>query len=169
MPRPGQHAHCSYCGAPYPPGAGWPRRCVACGVPTYRNPLPVAVALVGVRDGDRLGVLAIRRGIPPKRGALALPGGFIDHGEDWRVAAAREVDEETGLGLPPDAYGLFDVASADDGHLLVFARLVTPIDAEALPAFTPTDETTERTVLYAPTSLAFDLHERALAAFLASV
>ncbi len=42
---------------------------------TYRNPLPVAVAVVPVDGG---GVLMIRRAIPPV--GLAFPGGYIELG-----------------------------------------------------------------------------------------
>jgi 8-oxo-dGTP pyrophosphatase MutT (NUDIX family) len=39
----------------------------------------------------------VRRAIPPARDTLALPGGFIDYGESWQNAAARELREETGI------------------------------------------------------------------------
>jgi NADH pyrophosphatase NudC (nudix superfamily) len=78
-------SHCSYCGAAYAPEQPWPRRCAACGETTYRNPTPVAVAVLPVDDG----VLVISRSIPPRAGLLALPGGFVDHGESWQRAVAR--------------------------------------------------------------------------------
>ena len=84
----------------------------------FRNPIPVAVVLVPVDHG----ILAVRRGIPPQQGQLALPGGFVDWQESWQQAACREVREETSLQLVPDELTLLDAVSVDAGHLLLFSR-----------------------------------------------
>lgn len=44
-------------------------------------------------------VLLIRRGTPPGKGLLAVPGGFIDVAETVYRSALRELREETGLSL----------------------------------------------------------------------
>jgi len=64
--------------------------------------ISVAVDLVvlTIREG-RLCVLLVRRGIPPYRGRQALPGGFLEAGEDLLQAAERELAEETGLSDLP--------------------------------------------------------------------
>ncbi|QUQ70574.1 NUDIX domain-containing protein [Kutzneria sp. CA-103260] len=48
-------------------------------------------------------VLTILRRWDPYQGRRALPGGHVDPGEDTRVAAARELAEETSLILPDEA------------------------------------------------------------------
>lgn len=163
---PVKDSHCSFCGSAYPPGAPWPRTCARCARTVYRNPLPVAVALQPVRDGDRTGLVVIRRAIEPSRGLLALPGGFVDHGETWQQAVVRELAEETGIPADPGQVRLADVLSDTDGYLLVFGLL--PLrDADGLPPFTPTAETTARQVLTAPAELGFPLHTAAARAWFA--
>ena len=56
---------------------------------------PALAADAAVRRGDT--VLLIQRKHPPMKGAWALPGGFVDQGEDPLHAAVRELEEETGL------------------------------------------------------------------------
>lgn len=159
MPMSEKHSHCGYCGAAFEVGQSWPRTCRGCGNSSFLNPLPVAVILQPVDDG----LLVVRRAIDPAVGRLALPGGFIDHGEDWRVAAARELREETQLEIDSDRVTLFDVSSAAD-VLLVFG--LAPVLAESdLGDFEPTSETSERLVVRASTELAFPLHTRAAARY----
>ncbi|HWU89283.1 MAG TPA: NUDIX domain-containing protein, partial [Kofleriaceae bacterium] len=93
MPR---DLFCSYCGARFADSMGYPRSCAACGAQTWANPIPVAVVLVPIIDGDRAGLLVVRRAIPPA-GKLALIGGFVEEHESWQEGAAREVREEAGV------------------------------------------------------------------------
>jgi ADP-ribose pyrophosphatase YjhB (NUDIX family) len=156
-------SHCSSCGAAFPPDPGWPRTCADCGTTAYRNPLPVAVALLPVRDraGGGTGLVVIRRTIEPRRGLLALPGGFVDHGETWQHAVTRELAEETGIQASPDDVTLADaLTDTEDGYLLLFG-LLPERPAHELPPPRPTDETDGWHIVDAPTDLAFPLHTQA--------
>jgi ADP-ribose pyrophosphatase YjhB (NUDIX family) len=154
-----KHAHCGYCGGAFA-GAGWPRVCGACGETTWRNPIPVAVLVLPVGDG----VLVIRRNIPPV-GKLALPGGFVDHGESWQEGAAREVREEAGIEVDAaQIRHLRTVSPPDGGSVLIFGA-APPL--AALPDWTPNPEVLERLVVDAPCELGFSLHTEVLRAWFA--
>jgi ADP-ribose pyrophosphatase YjhB (NUDIX family) len=157
-----KNSHCSYCGHPFTENQPWPRRCLACGQTTYRNPVPVAVVLLPV-DG---GLLVVRRTIPPGQGQLALPGGFITVGETWQEAGARELWEETGIRLDPAEIRTFRVHTALEGMILIFG-LAAPHRAADLPPFVPNAESSERLVLAAPATLAFPLHTQTMREFFA--
>ncbi|MFI6349787.1 NUDIX domain-containing protein [Streptomyces sp. NPDC050560] len=162
-PAPG--SHCSACGAPYEGEAtGWPRTCPACGHVAYSNPLPVAVALQPVYDPRGTALVTITRTVAPASGGIALPGGFVDHREDWRHAVVRELKEETGIDAAARDVRLADAMSSPDGHLLLFG-LLPERPAPELPASEATDETEGWQLLRRPAELAFPLHTAAVAAW----
>ncbi|MEU2564867.1 NUDIX hydrolase [Streptomyces longispororuber] len=79
-------------------------------------------------------VLLIERGWPPYEGAWALPGGHVDLGETSRVAAARELEEETGVRVAVDELrqiGVWDSPGRDPR-----GRYVTVAYAAVVPAGT---------------------------------
>ncbi len=155
-----KNSHCSYCGHTFQPDQPWPRTCTQCGNTRFLNPLPVSVVLVPV-DG---GLLTVRRSIEPRKGELALPGGYINAGETWQAAGAREVWEETGLRIAPDEIREFRVRSAPDGTVLIFG-VAPPRAAADLPAFAPNEEVSELVILKAPQTLAFPLHTQVVEEF----
>ncbi len=63
-------------------------------------PFAVTVDIVVLSVSDVLEVLLVERGVEPHLGVLALPGGFVLPNESLAAAAARELEEETGLGAP---------------------------------------------------------------------
>lgn len=83
--------------------------CPHCGKPysAWRNPSPTVDVVI--HDADR-GVVIIKRANVPH--GYALPGGFIDEGEQAEAAAIREMKEETGLDV--ELLGLLGVYSRPD-------------------------------------------------------
>lgn len=59
----------------------------------HRNPIPTVDIIIEFQGG----IILIKRKNPPE--GWALPGGFVDYGEDLEAAAVRESKEETGLDI----------------------------------------------------------------------
>ena len=154
-------SYCAYCGTLFTPNAHYPKRCAHCGNATYSNPFPVAVVLLPI-DGD--GLLLVKRVQEPAAGKWGLPGGFIETGETWQEAGAREVFEETGFTVNPAEICLFDTHSAPDGTLLVFG-LAPSQTAAILPRFKPSPETSAVMVMAEPGELAFSTHTETAARY----
>lgn len=120
---------------------------------------PVANAIVPTTDG---GIVVIRRGIEPQIGQFAFPGGFMEFGETWARAAARELGEET--GYPEwESLKLSLHAVMTGGNALLVFGVSEPVAPEAFTNLTPpTTEATEIKVIYKPVELAFPTHTQVL-------
>lgn len=68
--------------------------CDSCGFDLYNN-VAAAVGLIIADDEGR--ILFERRAKEPRKGALALPGGFVDPDESAEGACFRECKEECGV------------------------------------------------------------------------
>ena len=161
------NSYCNFCGTEFGDISHYPRSCASCGAQVWANPIPVAVALVPVG----VGLLVVRRGIPPAVGKLALVGGFIEDHESWQVGCAREVLEETGVVVDPASCHVHWISSSEPkpNRILIFA--VTQA-VDALPAFVPNAETQERGVIFGPGGLdedfAFSTHIEAAKRYFAA-
>ncbi len=76
-------------------------------------------------------VLLVERGREPFAGCWALPGGFVEYGEDPGAAARRELEEETGLsGLPLRQFQVYGDPRRDPrGHTVTIVH-VAEIEAD---------------------------------------
>jgi ADP-ribose pyrophosphatase len=75
--------------------------CGDCGFRHFLTPIPAACALV-LDSARRL--LITRRAHEPGLGRWGIPGGVIEPGERAETAAARELLEETGIEVAPEAF-----------------------------------------------------------------
>jgi len=149
-----QHAHCSYCGTAFSAHASFPKKCSNCHRFTYLNPNPVAVVLQPVDKG----LLLVRRGEKNGYGKLALPGGFIETGETWQEAAARELFEESNVVVHPHTFRVVDAVSVGNGSLLLMFVLGQALTSDSLKPFEPNEEALERCITQEAIPLAFPAH-----------
>jgi nitroreductase/predicted NUDIX family NTP pyrophosphohydrolase len=155
--NPPRSFHCTACGAAHT-DVEWPKACPSCAAVAYRNPTPVAVVLLPVRTAKGLALLTIRRAIEPQLGALALPGGYVDHSETWQEGAARELFEETGMKVEAEAIAPLGVHSPPGGRVVLIFGEAPAIDESALAEFKASPETSEFALIHEGRELAFPLH-----------
>ena len=129
---------------------------------TFSNPVPVAVALVPIKDK----LVGIRRGIEPRKGQIAFPGGYINSGETFKQALTRELYEETGIRVSEDSWDIFHVGdSLQSNRILIFGlcKEVGSIDLNF-----KSEETEGIFLIDHEMPLAFPLHEDARNRFYAN-
>jgi len=70
--------------------------CGTCGFVFYLDPKLAVGAIISDADGR---IVLVRRAIEPGYGKWVFPGGYVDRGEEVRLAAIREAREECGLEI----------------------------------------------------------------------
>ncbi len=80
----------------------------------WARPMVTADAVVFRFFRGRAEMLLVRRAREPYKGCWAIPGGFIEMDEELGDAAARELEEETGLrGVSLEQFGAFGRVGRD--------------------------------------------------------
>lgn len=96
-----RHPRCPRCGAQTEPvEGGWVRRCADDG--TEHHPRTDPAVIVSVVDEDDRILLARGPSWPP--GRLSVLAGFVEPGESFEAAVAREVMEEVGVPVQEVSY-----------------------------------------------------------------
>jgi ADP-ribose pyrophosphatase YjhB (NUDIX family) len=138
------------------------------------GPTPVAVALVPMAGGQTATLLGVIRNIPPGLGGTALPGGYVDEGETFEFAAAREAREECGLLTRPDEWRIVCSRATAENRLLVFCEhkaspRVGPNGEREVRGMVPFDarEVAALTVIGPETPIVFPTHQEVARQFLA--
>ncbi len=97
----------------------------------YQNPaVAVDTALYGYdKIEKRLKTLLIKRGGFPYKGCLAFPGGFVNIDEHIHAAAARELEEETGIsGAYSELYYTLGAPDRDPRYRVITPEYLSLVD-----------------------------------------
>jgi ADP-ribose pyrophosphatase YjhB (NUDIX family) len=100
----------------------------------YKNPTPVSVLLVPVNEAksyelskdigymkiNTTKLLYICRAIEPRKGMMAMPGGFVDELESVETSGKRELEEETGLVIEEEDIKLYGSKITPRNQILIF-------------------------------------------------
>lgn len=101
-----------------------------------RKPTFVPVVAAAIRSGE--GRLLLQQGLPHKRhaGLWEFPGGKVENRETPRFALCREVSEELGIELDPEALAPagFAEEAASSGHPAIVLFLYTCLRWRGEPA-----------------------------------
>ncbi|MDQ2050610.1 NUDIX hydrolase [Natronolimnohabitans sp. A-GB9] len=130
---------CPHCGDPLESITADGRErehCPSCEDVIWHNPVPCASVAVVDRSRPDPAVLCVERGVPPGIGEWTLPGGHMEVGEEPAVAAVRELEEETGVALDPDALEILDATTMPpqkDKHVVTVHYVARRADATGEP------------------------------------
>jgi len=159
--EPKKDSHCSYCGARFTEQEKWPRKCFICWNESYKNPIPIVVAIIPVLsdEGYELGYLIEQRAIPPEVGGWAFPSGYVNFGETWQQAVVRELQEEVGLTTREENFALLSIEKPASGNMLLFCEHKTGVRLSQIQ-FVPNEEVSAIELVPSPNdkSLCFPTH-----------
>ncbi|RQG89114.1 NUDIX domain-containing protein [Natrarchaeobius halalkaliphilus] len=113
------------------------KRCSPCGAVIWHNPVPCAGVAVVDRSRAEPAVLCVERGVPPGIGEWTLPGGHMEIDENPETTAARELEEETGVSVDPDALEILDATALppqNGKHVTMIHYVVDRAHTEGEPA-----------------------------------
>ena len=104
------------------------------------NPI-VGVGTVILRNDE---VLIIQRASEPDKGLWSVPGGKVDYGEPCKVAAIREVKEETNLDIDDKDIKLVDIVNKvikdEEGKIKFHFVIVDYVTHKFKGNVTPSDD-----------------------------
>jgi 8-oxo-dGTP diphosphatase len=101
----------------------------------YPRPMLTVDVVVLAGAGTSRRVLLIQRGNQPFRNSWALPGGFVEQGEQVVEAASRELAEETGMRVgEPRLLGVYDTPGRDPRGWTVSVVYLARVPSEAAVA-----------------------------------
>lgn len=107
--------------------------CQACGFTHYENPKIVVGCVVETLDGN---FLLGKRSIEPRIGFWDIPKGFMENGETTKECASREILEETGARITPEAMRLVALYNLPNQVQIVYRALVRNSVCTDLPLST---------------------------------
>jgi 8-oxo-dGTP diphosphatase len=104
------------------------------GTDSYARPM-LTVDVAVLTEASVPSLLLVQRRYPPFAGEWALPGGFVEEGEQVIDAAPRELAEETGLRVGSlRLLGVYDTPGRDPRGWTVSAVYVATLAEEVLVA-----------------------------------
>ncbi|MFB6175169.1 MAG: NUDIX domain-containing protein [Candidatus Nanohalobium sp.] len=121
--------YCPYCGEELGEKHAEDRErlyCPGCDRIIWRNAEPVAATVV--TKGEKL--LFVKRGIEPGKGKWSIPAGFLEYREDPDHAAARELEEETGLKVSEEDLQILDSFNMERFPGQRLLSVIYTVDAE---------------------------------------
>jgi 8-oxo-dGTP diphosphatase len=102
------------------------------GTDSHARPM-LTVDVVVLTEAPPLSLLLVQRKFPPFQGEWALPGGFVEQGEQVIDAAPRELAEETGLRADSlRLLGVYDTPGRDSRGWTVSIVYLARVQAEVV-------------------------------------